>query len=344
MTQLQNVELSLKSIGVTTPTLQHLGCICLRRDTHQNAFLYAPDLFGALGAQIAFQLAVHHRGGNQQCKLTQSRQLVLFSKARGVVLYASQHGLFRRCVDHRDFVGAVVQELAGDDIGGPFSRDPLDLVLKILEVLNIHGGRCIIPNAQQLLHILPSMAVPALGWIVISQTVNQRDFGPALNDRVEIDRLPAIRGDRRNDFHLIHNKLGLGWIVWLQSAGDDVFAPLTAAPSFIEHLKRLSDSAGVTQEHFQPATLLAALLQFDLGQQLIGSPLPRVIQHGPYCIQRFERGNNYRWATMIHQASPSGSLEMKSSLLLSIWKSVSLKSASTWSGETSCSRREGDRP
>ena len=80
--ELKNVEFSLESVRIATPTLQHLGRIRLRGYTDQNAFLNSPRLIGTLRTQVALQLPVHNRSGNEQREFSQARQLVLFSKTR----------------------------------------------------------------------------------------------------------------------------------------------------------------------------------------------------------------------------------------------------------------------
>ncbi len=80
--EVEDEEFSLKPIRIAAPALEHLGRIRIRRYTDQNAFLNTPRLIGTLRTQVALQLPVHNRSGNEQREFSQARQLVLFSKTR----------------------------------------------------------------------------------------------------------------------------------------------------------------------------------------------------------------------------------------------------------------------
>ena len=62
----------------------------------------------------------------------------------------------------------------------------LDHVVEALEVLDVHRGDDVDAGAEQLLHVLVALGVPAARGVGVGQLVHQRDRRPALEHRVEV--------------------------------------------------------------------------------------------------------------------------------------------------------------
>ena len=104
-------------------------------------------------------------------------------------------------------------------------------------MLDVDGGDHVDSRAKDLQHILPAFVVPAGSrHIRVRKLVDERDFGPSSQDRVEIHLLqaasPVLDFHAGDDLQAVDQRLGVRPPVRLDVPDDDIGAarPRGAAP------------------------------------------------------------------------------------------------------------------
>jgi hypothetical protein len=99
--------------------------------------------------------------------------------------------------------------------------------------------------AQQLLHILPAMSVPTSRGIPGGQGINDADLGSAAKNSVYIDGFSLGSLERRNQFEFLQEALNFFRVPSLDGTYDNIFISLAAAPGFVQHAIRFSNTRSV---------------------------------------------------------------------------------------------------
>ena len=143
----------------------------------------------------------------------------------------------------------------------------------------------LIPAAEQLLHVLVALGVPAARGVGVGQLVHQGDRRPPRQDGVEVHLLQhhaaVLDLAPRHLLQVADQGGGLGPAVRLDDADDHVHALLLEPLPLLEHLVGLADAGGEAEVDLQPAPLLLAEQRQELlrararrYQSLIDAPLP----------------------------------------------------------------------
>ena len=147
-------------------------------------------------------------------------------------------------VDELDLVRAP-HDRVGDRLLLLDPGDLLDDVVDRLEMLDVECRDHRDPGVEEALHVLPALLVPRARHVRVGELVDERDLGPARDDRVDVHllegRAPVL--DVRPRHHLETRELrgGLRAAVRLDVADDDVRAAFGAPATLSEHRERLPD-------------------------------------------------------------------------------------------------------
>ena len=102
------------------------------------------------------------------------------------------------------------------------------------------------PAVEQLLDVFPACPVAAAGRVAMGELVDQRTFGTAAQDRVDVhlldDRIANREPAARDGLEVTALLLGVDPAVGLHETDHDVDAASSCPPTFAEHRVRLADS------------------------------------------------------------------------------------------------------
>ena len=147
-----------------------------------------------------------------------------------------------RHVDELDLVGTP-DDGVGDRLLLLDAGDLLDDVVDRLEVLDVEGRDDRDAGVEQRLDVLPALLVPRPRHVGVGELVDERDLGPARDDRVDVHllerRAPVLDRRPRHDLEAVELGGGLRAAVGLDEADDDVGAALGPAATLSEHRERL---------------------------------------------------------------------------------------------------------
>src|SRR5215469_17566472 len=105
-------------------------------------------------------------------------------------------------IDKLDFVGGSNERFRHRFLHR-FSANRLDLLLFLFDVLQIDRSDHVDAGREKLLDILPSLRVFASGRIMVSEPVDQHDFGMTADDGVDIDGRSLPGGWRSNNLKIL---------------------------------------------------------------------------------------------------------------------------------------------
>ncbi len=91
------------------------------------------------------------------------------------------------------------------------------------------------PVAQKLLNILPTISVPASGWVLGGERINDADLRRAAENRIEIDGLALGSLECRNRLQFPQDCLNFLGLLSLNRAYNNIFSALMAPSRLIEH-------------------------------------------------------------------------------------------------------------
>ena len=159
-------------------------------------------------------------------------------------------------------VGAA-HDLVGDGLA---LRDPGDLfhdVVQRLEVLDVQIGDDVDAGFEHLLDVLPALLVPAPRHVGVRQLIDERQGGPAREDRVEVhlleDSVPILQGRAGNDLEVSDLVGRPSAPMRLDEADDDILAAREAPAALVQHRVRLADAGRSAEVDTQRTAAHAAL-------------------------------------------------------------------------------------
>ena len=88
-------------------------------------------------------------------------------------------------VDEFELVGAA-DDVVGHGLALDGAGDPRDDVVERLEVLDVERGDHLDAGVEQLLDVLPPLLVARARGVGVGVLVDEHDFGPAGEDRVDV--------------------------------------------------------------------------------------------------------------------------------------------------------------
>ena len=125
-------------------------------------------------------------------------------------------------------------------------------------MLDVEGRDDVDPRVQELLDVLPALLVAGAGDVGVGQLVHQGDLGVPLQQPVEVhlleDLAPVFDAGPREDLEVTDLRPGIGPVIGLDVADDDVLAPRVGAPPLVEHGVGLADARGRSQVDPELAT------------------------------------------------------------------------------------------
>ena len=131
------------------------------------------------------------------------------------------------------------------------ARDAFNDVVDRFEVLDVQRGDDVDARREQLLGVLPALLVARPGQVGVGELVDEDDFGPARQDRVDVHLLESAAAvlDRLARDHLEIADLCLGArpAVRLVEADHDVGPALVPPPALVEHGVGLPDAGSSPQ-------------------------------------------------------------------------------------------------
>ena len=144
----------------------------------------------------------------------------------------------RRHVDELDLVGPA-DDRVGDRLLLLDAGDLLDDVVERLEMLDVERRDHVDAGVEQRLDVLPPLLVARPGNVGVRELVDQRDLGPAGEDRVDVHllecRAAVVERPPRHDLEAADLRGRLRPAVGLDEADDDVGAALGASAALAEH-------------------------------------------------------------------------------------------------------------
>jgi hypothetical protein len=123
---------------------------------------------------------------------------------------------------------------------------------------------CCVFTVEMLLDVLPALLVPGAGGVRVGEFVDERDLGPAGEERVEVELLqrhPAV-GAHPAGHELEPRRHGGGRppAVGLDEADDDVAALAEEPLALLEHRVRLADAGRGAEQYPQPTPFHVVIL------------------------------------------------------------------------------------
>ncbi len=235
-----------------------------------DAFAGLPDPVDVVAGPVVAQALVDPPGHPEQGELAQGGEVADPEVVRErrvhllrLVDVAVGHPAAQRLgghVDEFDLVGPA-HHLVRDGLALRDPGDLLDDVVQRLQVLDVDRGDDVDPGVQQLLDVLPALAVPPAGDVGVRQFVHQDHRGLPPQHRVEVHLLevgvPVGAVDARHDLQAVEHRLGVAAPVALDPADDDVRAPVLSAPGLVQHPVGLADTGSGTEVHPQPTASVA---------------------------------------------------------------------------------------
>ena len=148
-------------------------------------------------------------------------------------------------VDQLDLVSAA-RYLIGQGLVLRHAGDLFRHVAERLEVLDIQGGDDVDARVEQLVDVLPPLAVPAAGHVGVGELVHQRDLGVASEHRVQVHlgegRAAVAHRAPRHLLQSLGHRRSQPAAVSLKERDNHVRAPRPAPLAFAEHRVGLPDT------------------------------------------------------------------------------------------------------
>ena len=180
--------------------------------------------------------------------------------------------LVGRKIDQLDFVGGL-EEGVGQRLADPDAGDLADDVVQTFDVLNVEGGIDIDACAQQLVDVLPALGMSCARRVGVRELVDEKERGPALERRVEIEFLDRraldVEHQRRQLLEALEQRRGLRAPVRLEQTDHDVGAAPAQGLRRGEHGEGLAYAGGSAEEDLEPPALLARGRRLHLGKQSV---------------------------------------------------------------------------
>ena len=169
-----------------------------------------------------------------------------------------------------DVVGGE-QEGFRDGFGGVLAGDRLNFLFVFLDMKQVDARQDRDTVTQKLLHILPTISVPASRRILGGERVNDADLRRAAKNRVEIDGLALGSLKWRNRLQFPQDCLNFLGLLSLNGADDNIFSALVPPSGFIEHAIGFAYAWSVAQKNLEFRTPPLALLRLDLLEETFGT-------------------------------------------------------------------------
>lgn len=204
---------------------------------------------------VLLQILVHPVGDPEQRQLAQRREVAraevvgqggvhLVRLVDVPVRHAPTDRLWRH-VDELDLIGTP-DDLVGHRLALPHTRYRVDDITERLQMLDVHRRDHIDPGFQQLLDVLPALAVARTGHVGVRQLVDQRHGRLAFQDRVHVhfgeNRAAVLQLPALNLLQAVQHDLGAGPAVVLDERHHGVRTPLHAPVRLGQHRVRLTDA------------------------------------------------------------------------------------------------------
>ena len=227
----------LQPVGGAPRIADQAGRARMLVDADQDALARRPRPGDGMGLHVGQHLVVDPLRGAAQRQLAQRRQVafgeIMVERAlrhfRHIDLAFGQalDQVLGREVDQLDLVG-LVDHVVGQRLAHPDRGDLRHHVVQALDVLDVERRIDVDAGGQQLLDVLVALLVPAAGRVGVRQLVHQHQPGLARQDGVDVHLVQRALAVRhllaRHDLEAVEQRLGLGALVGLDDADDDVDA------------------------------------------------------------------------------------------------------------------------
>jgi hypothetical protein len=117
---------------------------------------------------------------------------------------------------------------------------------------------------DDLFNVFIPLAMPAAGWIVICEAVDQAHSRMTPKDRLNIHHGDPADDVGRNHFETANDLCDIVRDLRLERSDDNVLAAAVPPAPFVEQCERLADARRISKEDLQLAALCGARLGLDL--------------------------------------------------------------------------------
>ena len=270
----------LQPVGRAPRIADEAGRARMLVDADQDALARRPWARDGVGLHVGQHLVVDPLRGAAQRQLAQRGQVafgeIVVERALrhfrhiDLALVQALDQIGGREVDQLDLV-RLVDHMVGQGLAHPHRRDLRDHVVQALEVLDVQRRIDVDAGGQQLLDILVALVVPAARRVGVGQLVHQHQLRLARQDGVDVHLVQGAIAVRhllaRHDLEAVEQRFGLGALVGLDDADDDVDAFLAAGAPGGQHLVGLADAGGRAKKDLQPTAILRRRRQERFGRR-----------------------------------------------------------------------------
>src|SRR6266404_2554207 len=191
LAHVHRVEFTLKTFFVALPAFNHCRSIGMRRHANEEAFVCPKHRLNSVRMNIGLQLRVYHFGSQQQGEFAKFRELAFLGVADSLcseLFSLPPEAEVRGHIHGHDVIGGE-QEGLRNSLGGVLAGDRVNFFLVLLDMKQVNARQDGDPIAQKLLNILPTISVPACGWVLSGERINDADLRRAAENGIEIDGL-----------------------------------------------------------------------------------------------------------------------------------------------------------
>ncbi len=177
--QMNGNELAVEAVAIASAAVEHAFEVGIGREPNGDALLRPPELLDAVAGEVTLELLIYHIGGEEQGDFSKFGQLVLGEAATSIGFTVGIEAGLGGGIDHDDLVSHL-EKVERHGFSDVFASDGFDAFALFLDMLKIDGGDDGDAGFEKLLDILPAFGVGAAERIVVGETIDQADFGGAL--------------------------------------------------------------------------------------------------------------------------------------------------------------------